>query len=118
MVAFRVYDGGQARMSDVRRVKSLAWSGAQLVAGWVGLALSTAALRLVPDFPVFSVVDQEAEPRHHGRRAPHHRATRRHDNAVGMWVVAASSSAVRPRAAVSRVRSPGANSQKLSEDLS
>ena len=60
-------------------------SGVQLVAGWVGLVLSTAALGLFPDFPVFSVVDERTKL---GVMRRSHRRVSRHDNAVGMWVVA------------------------------
>jgi len=85
--------GRQARtMVDVRRIKTWLTSGSQLIAGWVGLALSTAALGLFPDFPVFAVVEDATStgPARGGgvvhRRA--HRRAARHDNAVGMWVVA------------------------------
>ena len=66
-------------------IKSLLMSSAQLLAGWVGLALSTAALGLFKNFPVFSVVDDEAK--HDVFRRTHRRVSR-HDNAVGMWLVA------------------------------
>ena len=72
----------QLTMADI---KSLLMSSAQLLAGWVALALSTATLGLFPDFPVFSVIDDEMK--HDPLRRTHRRVSR-HDNAVGMWVAA------------------------------
>jgi len=66
-------------------VKSSLLNAAQLIAGWVGLALSTAGLALFPDFPVFSVVDRHTK--HDVLRRTRGHVTR-HDNAVAMWVVA------------------------------
>jgi len=66
-------------------IKSLVMSTVQLLAGWVGLALSTAGLGLFPDFPVFSVVDEQTK---HNVLRWSHRQPSRHDNAVGMWVIA------------------------------
>lgn len=72
----------QLTMADI---KSLLLSSAQLLAGWVALALSTATLGLFPDFPVFSVIDDDTK--HDPLRLTHRRVPR-HDNAVGMWVAA------------------------------
>jgi len=73
----------QVTMTDI---KWLAANTIQLLAGWLGLALSTAALALFPNFPVFSVIDEQ-KTKHSIMRWAHRRASR-HDNAVGMWVAA------------------------------
>lgn len=101
----------QVKMVDI---KSLLSNTGQLLAGWVGLALSTATLGLFPEFPVFSVVDEQTT--HDALRRTQRRVSRhdnaewsqclvdtvstvhivqwsqcpvsRHDNAVGIWVVA------------------------------
>jgi len=82
-----MFADAQATMVEVR-IKSLLMSGTQLLAGWVGLALSTACLRLFPDFPVFSVVEDDSKHGGGGVVRRTHRRASRHDNAVGMWVVA------------------------------
>ena len=65
-------------------VTSFIVSIAHLLAGWVGLALSTSALRLFPDFPLFSTTEDKKLDV--VRRT--HRLASRHDSAVRLWVVA------------------------------
>jgi len=71
-----------------RKIKSLLSSCGQLLAGWVALALCTGVLSFFPDFPVFSVVNEQTGD--HGIVRRTHRRVARHDNAVGMWVVCSS----------------------------